>query len=106
MPDDQRVTIDDVRHVAALARLGLTDQRARELAKDMNTILEHMDALRRVPTGDAEQALGPGPKELRLYPDAGPRIPLERKPESFAPEMRGGFFIVPRLATHEDAEPS
>jgi len=104
MADNPRVTVDDVRHVAMLARLGLTDERVRELAKDMNTILEHMDALRRVPTEDAEQALGTGPDRLRLYPDAGPPIPLMRTPESFAPEMRAGFFIVPRLATHEDAE--
>ena len=27
---------------------------------------------------------------------------MERTLESFAPAMRDGFFIVPRLATHED----
>jgi hypothetical protein len=26
--------------------------------------------------------------------------------ESFAPAMRDGFFIVPRLATHEDSSES
>jgi hypothetical protein len=31
--------------------------------------------------------------------------PLATLPETFAPEMRDGFFVVPRLATHEDAEP-
>ena len=29
-PESKRVSIDDVRHVAMLARLGLTDERARE----------------------------------------------------------------------------
>lgn len=33
------VTLDDVRHVAALARLGLTDERAGALVHEMNTIL-------------------------------------------------------------------
>jgi hypothetical protein len=31
---------------------------------------------------------------------------LERTLESFAPSMRDGFFLVPRLATHEDSAES
>ena len=27
-------------------------------------------------------------------------VPLASRPETFAPEMRDGFFLVPRLATH------
>jgi hypothetical protein len=33
---------------------------------------------------------------------SGLAIPLAVPRESFAPEMRDGFFLVPRLATHED----
>ena len=29
-------------------------------------------------------------------------IPLARAREDIAPEMRDGFFLVPRLSTHED----
>jgi len=32
--------------------------------------------------------------------DHGPPIRLLRPIEAFAPEVRDGFFIVPRLATH------
>jgi aspartyl-tRNA(Asn)/glutamyl-tRNA(Gln) amidotransferase subunit C len=38
-----------------------------------------------------------------LRTDEGPPIPLALPKESFAPAMRDGFFIVPRLATHEGA---
>ena len=31
----------------------------------------------------------------------GTPIPLALPRESFAPEMRDGFFLVPRLETHE-----
>ena len=31
-------------------------------------------------------------------------MPLERPREAFAPQMRDGFFLVPRLSTHEDPE--
>ena len=94
------VTVDDVRHVASLARLGLTDERARELTKDLNTILEHMSVLAKVKTGGVGEAAGVGAAGMRLRKDQGPPIPLEETPQAFAPEMRGGFFIVPRLATH------
>jgi hypothetical protein len=33
----------------------------------------------------------------------GTSVPLAVPREAFAPEMRDGFFLVPRLATHEDA---
>jgi aspartyl-tRNA(Asn)/glutamyl-tRNA(Gln) amidotransferase subunit C len=97
------VTIDDVRHIAALARLGLSDDRAQSLVRELNTILEHMDVLSRVDTDGVNEVAGIGAAGLPLRPDSGPPIPLERAREDIAPRMRDGFFLVPRLATHDDA---
>ena len=98
------VTIKDVRHVAALARLGLTDKAAERLTKDLNSILEHMDALAKVKTDGVPDDPGVGSDAMRLRGDGVGSTPLATKPDAFAPEMREGLFIVPRLATHEDAE--
>ena len=98
------VTVDDVRHVAMLARLGLSEQRAQELTKDLNTILEHMEVLGRVPTEGVQEASGTGAAEMRLRDDRGPAIPLSEPPDAFGPQTRDGFFTVPRLSTHEDTE--
>ena len=98
------VTIDDVRHIAALARLGLSEERAQSLVAELNTILEHMDVLSKVDTTGIEAIEGIGAAGLPLRPDAGPPIPLARERETFAPSMRDGFFLVPRLSTHEDPE--
>ena len=99
-----RITLDEVRHVARLARLGLNDGQIRGIAADLNAILAHMDALARVDTtGVPEYATTEAPMPLRE--DHGPPVPLAARPETFAPAMRDGFFVVPRLATHEDAEP-
>ena len=38
------VTIDDVRHIATLARLGLDDARAATIVGELNTILQHMES--------------------------------------------------------------
>ena len=98
------VTVNDVRHVAALARLGLTDETAAALATELNTILEHMDVLAKVKTDGVPADPGVGSAATRLRVDRIGAAPLAFKPEAVAPEMREGFFIVPRLATHEDSE--
>jgi aspartyl-tRNA(Asn)/glutamyl-tRNA(Gln) amidotransferase subunit C len=97
------VTIDDVRHIAALARLGLSDEHAQSLVRELNTILDHMDVLSRVDTDGVDEGAATGARELPLRADVGPPIPLDRPREEIAPRMRDGFFLVPRLATHDDA---
>jgi aspartyl-tRNA(Asn)/glutamyl-tRNA(Gln) amidotransferase subunit C len=97
------VTIDDVRHIAALARLGLTDERAESLVGELNTILAHMDVLSKVDTDRVEPVVGVGAAAAPMREDKGPAIPLARDIASFAPNTRDGFFLVPRLSTHEDA---
>lgn len=97
------VTRDDVLHVAELARIALDEARVAELVRELNGILAHMDELRKVDTEGVEPTAGIGDAGAPLRPDEGPQIPLDRPREAFAPAMRDGFFIVPRLSTHEDA---
>ena len=97
------VTRDDVEHVAELARLALEEARVDELVGQLNGILAHMDVLRQVNTEGVEPTSGIGDSGMPLRPDDdGPKIPLDRPLEAFAPAMRDGFFVVPRLSTHED----
>jgi len=98
------VTIHDVRHVAALARLGLTDERAASLVQEMNTILGHMDALSAVDTDGIEGVAGVGAGGLPVRADSGPPLPLARSLDAFAPMLRDGLILVPRLSTHDTAE--
>ncbi|MDB4905790.1 MAG: Aspartyl/glutamyl-tRNA(Asn/Gln) amidotransferase subunit [Gemmatimonadetes bacterium] len=97
------VTIEDVRHIALLARLGLDDARATSLVQELNGILGHMEALGKVDTDGVAEVSGIGASGMPLRPDHGPGVLLKRSPEGFAPMMREGFFLVPRLSTHEDA---
>lgn len=96
------VTIDDVRQVAALARLGISDERAAELVAELNGILGHMAELEAVDTIGLAEVIGVGATGAPLRQDSGGRSdPLAVAPKGFAPELRDGLFIVPRLATHE-----
>jgi aspartyl-tRNA(Asn)/glutamyl-tRNA(Gln) amidotransferase subunit C len=97
------ITFDDVRQIAALARVGIDETRLPVLTGELSRIIDHMAVLTQVDVSasdavDAARAESGAP----LRRDTGPPIPLSESLSHFAPDMRGGFFIVPRLATHED----
>jgi len=98
------VSEDEVRHVAALARLGLDPARIPTIAAELNGILAHMDVLSKVDTSAVAPVTGVGAAGTPLRVDGGNQYPLARPRDAFAPAMRDGFFLVPRLATHEDAD--
>jgi aspartyl-tRNA(Asn)/glutamyl-tRNA(Gln) amidotransferase subunit C len=96
------VTRDDLLHIADLARVGVDDARVEELTRELSSILGHMEVLAQVDTSQVALTAGVGSGGTPLRPDDRVAPLMERTLESFAPSMRDGFFIVPRLATHED----
>jgi aspartyl-tRNA(Asn)/glutamyl-tRNA(Gln) amidotransferase subunit C len=100
------VNRDDVLHIAQLARLGIDQTRADELTKELTGILSHMDVLSQVDTSSVPPTAGVGSGGTPLRPDVSAPAAMNATLESFAPLMRDGFFIVPRLATHEDSAES
>ncbi len=53
MPDT-RLTSEEVRHLAALARVGMTDEEIETMRDQMSNILENFDVLREVDTDSVE----------------------------------------------------
>jgi aspartyl-tRNA(Asn)/glutamyl-tRNA(Gln) amidotransferase subunit C len=100
------ITLDDVYHIASLARLGLTPERASTVVVELNTILEHMDALSKVDTSGVAEAVATDVSAVGTRPDQGPPIPLTRSLDGFAPKVRDGLLLVPRLSSHEAAAES
>jgi aspartyl-tRNA(Asn)/glutamyl-tRNA(Gln) amidotransferase subunit C len=100
------VTRDDVLHIAQLARLGIDSERADHLTQELSAILAHMEVLSQVDTASVAVTAGVGAGGTPLRPDVGVAPAMQGTLESFAPAMRDGFFIVPRLATHEDSAES
>ena len=97
-----RVTPDDVRHVATLARLSIPEGELAPYVAQLNAILGHMEALQQVPSSGVAAAAVAARPGMALRDDVVGAVPLTRLPAEFAPAMREGFFLVPRLATHED----
>jgi aspartyl-tRNA(Asn)/glutamyl-tRNA(Gln) amidotransferase subunit C len=100
------VTPENVRHVAGLARLGIPEAALATYVQQLNGILGHVDVLQGVDTtslaGTAHRTTEPE-HGMAVREDVVAPVPLTRELEAFAPQMAEGFFLVPRLATHEDA---
>jgi aspartyl-tRNA(Asn)/glutamyl-tRNA(Gln) amidotransferase subunit C len=85
---------EEVRHVAALARLGLEPGEEDFYAEQLSSILGHIDRLQEVDT----EAIAPTAQvvevPLRLRDDVpGPCLTQEEVLAN-APEARDGFFVV------------
>lgn len=98
------VTQKDVQHIAELARLSVSEAEAEGLMVQLNDILSHMDALTAANTEGVTPASGVGSGGTPLRSDSSKPVPLQSPISSSAPEFKDGFFLVPRLATHETAE--
>ncbi len=97
------VSEEDVRHIAALARVGLEPERVEQIARELNGILAHMDVLARIDTRRVLPFTAERLDAMPLRPDeSGASTPLLVALPEIAPDMRDGFFLVPRLPTHDD----
>ena len=54
MSENTRLTTEEVRHIALLARVGMTDGEVEQARGQLSDILEQFEALSRVDTGDLE----------------------------------------------------
>jgi aspartyl-tRNA(Asn)/glutamyl-tRNA(Gln) amidotransferase subunit C len=94
-----RITEDEVRYVAALANLSLTEEEVGRFRRDLDGILELMDQLNAVDVEGVEpmaQVLYPGEadplREDVIQPPLGNEAALANAPQSGA-----GYFKVPKV---------
>jgi aspartyl-tRNA(Asn)/glutamyl-tRNA(Gln) amidotransferase subunit C len=95
-----KITEKEVRYVAGLANLKLTDEEIVRLGRDLDGILEHMDQLNLVDTNGVEpmaQVLFDDGETATLRPDV-PHVPLGSEAAlANAPQSGAGYFKVPKV---------
>lgn len=105
MTDTANVSLEDVRRVAELANLDLTDEEMPRMQRDLNAILGHVAQLNELDTSDVpamaqvSEALGraSASSEASLRADVL-RPSLDRQAVmASAPETDGAFFKVPKV---------
>ncbi|MBI5835876.1 MAG: Asp-tRNA(Asn)/Glu-tRNA(Gln) amidotransferase subunit GatC [Candidatus Eisenbacteria bacterium] len=92
-----KLTSKDIRHVAELARMEVSDADVETYISELGRILGYMEKLAELPTADVPPTASVGVDALPLRPDeerAGfaPGQVLEN-----APEVCEGHFRVPRV---------
>lgn len=93
------ITPEDVKHIAALARLGLTDEEIKQAAKNLSNILDHFSQIQaidttNVPTYDNATGLTNVTREDKAEPDAHGTCQTLLKA---APNTKDGHIKVPAV---------
>lgn len=88
------VSREEIRRIAELAELEVDDRLAAELEGQLSRILDYVAQLGELPRDAEDEA---DARAVRLRRDEPWADPLLRPIRSFAPELRGDLFVVPRL---------
>jgi aspartyl-tRNA(Asn)/glutamyl-tRNA(Gln) amidotransferase subunit C len=92
-----KLTPDQVRHVARLARLALTDGEVEQYRAQLSAILDHIDQLNRLDTREVEPTAHASDIANTLRPDmVVPSLPAE-KAVANAPTKTETAVTVPRI---------
>lgn len=95
-----KLTADDVRYVADLANLRLSDEEVGRMSHDLGQILTHIEQLSELDTANVQpmaQVLFPADEIATLREDV-PHRPLSNDEAlANAPAHGGGYFKVPKV---------
>ena len=91
------VNADQVRHVAKLARIAMSDAEVDALVPELNQILGWVDQLASVDTDGVEPLTAVIEQKLRLRDDVVDDGDVRDKVLLNAPDAQHGFFAVPKV---------
>jgi len=93
----ETISINDVKHIATLARLKFDDQEAEKLKNDLNSILGYVDKLNELDTSNVE----PTSHALDIYtvtrPDVTEPSLTNEDALANAPQSGNAHFKVPKV---------
>jgi aspartyl-tRNA(Asn)/glutamyl-tRNA(Gln) amidotransferase subunit C len=91
------ISLDQVRHVAKLARLALREDQLTKLAPQLGAILQYVEQIRKIDMSGVDPMTHALPLHNVLREDVvEPSLPLEEVLKN-APETDGPFFKVPKI---------
>jgi aspartyl-tRNA(Asn)/glutamyl-tRNA(Gln) amidotransferase subunit C len=91
------VSIEQVRHIAKLARIAMSDEEIERLAPELNNILGWVEQLAEVNTDGVEPLTAVIDQKLRLRDDVVTEGNIRDEVLANAPEAKHGFFAVPKV---------
>ena len=98
-PDKEIMSVsrEQVRHIAKLARIAMSDEEIERLAPELNNILGWIEQLGEVNTDGVEPLTAVIDQKLRLRADEVTDGGIRDEILANAPEAQHGFFAVPKV---------
>lgn len=93
----EKITLQEVRHVAELARLSLSAEEEEAMTQHLNIILQYMDKLNEVDTSNVPPTTHAIEQDNVFRPDEVHRSLDRDSALSNAPQSDGANFVVPRV---------
>jgi len=87
----------DVKQVAELARIRLTDEEAAEIGPQMENIIGYVESMNSLDTGDTPPTAHPHDAAMPLRPDAATNSNRRDELLAPAPNVESGLYIVPKV---------
>jgi aspartyl-tRNA(Asn)/glutamyl-tRNA(Gln) amidotransferase subunit C len=94
---DHRIDLEQVRHVARLARLDLSADEERSLAADLSAIVSYVDKLGQLDTQNIEPTAQVTEAGTPLRDDVVTNEPAPEAMLANAPARQGNLFVVPKI---------
>ena len=91
------VSNDQVRHIAKLARIAMSEEELERLGPELNAIIGWVEQLGEVNTDGVEPLTAVIDQKLRLREDAVTDGNVRDEVLANAPEAQHGFFAVPKV---------
>src|SRR5690606_11205629 len=91
------LTLDDVKRIAMLARIGLADDEAERTLGQLNAVFGLIERLQAVATRGVEPMTHPGDMGLRLRDDVVDEPQRRDDYQAMAPSVERGLYLVPRV---------
>ncbi|HYU95265.1 MAG TPA: Asp-tRNA(Asn)/Glu-tRNA(Gln) amidotransferase subunit GatC [Sphingomicrobium sp.] len=91
------VSNDQVRHIAKLARIAMSEAELERLGPELNAIIGWVEQLGEVNTDGVEPLTAVIDQKLRLRDDAVTDGDIRDQVLANAPEAQHGFFAVPKV---------
>ena len=91
------VSPEQVRHIAKLARIAMSDEEIERLVPELNEILGWVEQLGEVDTDGVEPLTAVIDQKLRLRDDVVTDGNIRDQVLANAPEAQHGFFAVPKV---------
>jgi aspartyl-tRNA(Asn)/glutamyl-tRNA(Gln) amidotransferase subunit C len=91
------VNTEQVRHIAKLARIAMSDAEVEAMVPELNNILGWVEQLAEVNTDGVEPLTAVIEQKLRLRDDAVTDGNIRDAVLANAPEAQHGFFAVPKV---------